>query len=172
MANVRLFYGSTTGNTERVAELIKAEMGDALSSVTNIAGAAPSDLASADALILGVSTWEAGELQQDWDSFFPSIDQIDFSGKKVALFGLGDGVGFGGEFCNGLGTLAAKVKQRGGELVGSVSTEGYEFDDSSAVEGDQFVGLVIDEDNQPELTEDRVKQWVQIIQPALAGIHP
>ena len=169
MADIRLFYGSTTGNTERVAELIQAEMGTALASVNNIANATPADLEHADAVILGTSTWESGELQQDWEDFLPKFDQIDLSGKKVALFGLGDAAGFPDEFVNGLGTLAARVKQCGAELVGQWSTEGYEFVDSTAVVDGNFVGLVLDEENQPELTEQRVKQWVAEIRPKLGG---
>jgi len=169
MPDIRLFYGSTTGNTERVAELIHAELGGSLAAMTNIADAQPDDLEAADALILGTSTWESGELQQDWDQFLPKLDQIDLTGKKVALFGLGDAAGFPDEFVNGLGTLAAKVKQRGGELIGPWSTDGYEFVGSTALTDGNFVGLVLDEDNQPELTDDRVKQWVAVIRPALEG---
>ena len=50
MANVKLFYGSTTGNTQSVAEMIKTEMGEVVSAVTDIARAGTTDLADADAL--------------------------------------------------------------------------------------------------------------------------
>jgi flavodoxin len=65
---IRLFYGSSTGNTAEVACLIRAELGDLVESVGNIASACPRDLNEAEALILGVSTWEDGQLQQDWSS--------------------------------------------------------------------------------------------------------
>lgn len=168
MADIRLFFGSTTGNTQRVAELIQSAMGDALTSIANIADASPGDLAGADALILGVSTWEVGELQEDWNVFFPNLDQIDLSGKRVALFGLGDGSGFGGDFVNGMGTLYKKVVARGAEVVGSWPSDGYEYEDSTAIQGNRFVGLAIDEDNQSEKTEERVAGWVASIREALS----
>ncbi|MEE8450900.1 MAG: flavodoxin [Thermoguttaceae bacterium] len=169
MANIRLFFGSTTGHTDHVADLIKREMGDALTSVTDIHEASAEDLESADALILGIPTWNEGELQDDWEAFLPQMDHLDLSGKKVALFGLGDAAAYTDEFADGLGTLYQKVKQCGAEVVGPWPIDDYEFLDSKAVESGHFVGLVIDEDNQPEMTERRVHDWVEMIQPVLAG---
>ena len=169
MTDIRLFYGSTTGNTGYVAELIKKEMGDAMASVTDVAEVSTDDLSSADALILGTSTWNEGELQDDWEAFLSQMGRLDLSGKKVALFGLGDAAEYTDEFVDGLGTLYRKVKERGAEVVGSWPLDGYKFLDSTAVEDDHFVGLVIDEDNQPELTEERVHDWVEMIRPVLVG---
>src|SRR6056297_202951 len=164
MAKARIFYGSSTGNTQRIAE----ELGDLIESVTDIAKASPDDLASAEALILGVSTWEDGQLQEDWADFFPELDGMDLSGKTVALFGLGDAYGFSGEFVNALGTLYRKVRERGATVVGAWPTDGYDFDDSSAVVDGRFVGLVIDEENEADLSDERVAQWADTIRSALA----
>lgn len=169
MADIRLFYGSTTGHTEHVADLIQRELGDDLTSVVDIGEASAEDLVSAEALILGTSTWNEGELQDDWQAFLSKMDQLDLSGKKVALFGLGDAADYTDEFVDGLGILYHKVKECGAEVVGSWPLEGYEFLDSTAIEDDHFVGLVIDEDNQPELTEERVHDWVEMIQPVLVS---
>ncbi len=168
MAKIRIFYGSSTGNTEHVAALIQEELGDQVEIVKNIADANPGELSSAEALILGVSTWGDGELQDDWDQFFPAMDQVDLKGKKVALFGLGDASGFSGEFVSAMGTLYGKVKQCGAEVVGSWPSEDYDFQHSQAVVEGRFVGLALDEDNQPEKTADRVKQWLETIRPAFA----
>ena len=168
MAKARIFYGSSTGNTQRIAEQIAEELGDLIESVTDIGKASPDDLASAEALILGVSTWEDGQLQEDWDDFFPELDRIDLSGKTVALFGLGDAYGFSGEFVNGLGTLHDKVRERGATVVGAWPTDGYDFDESTAVVEGRFVGLVIDEENESDLSDERVAQWADTIRSALA----
>jgi len=168
MAKARIFYGSSTGNTQRIAEQIAEELGDLIESVTDIAKASPDDLASAEALILGVSTWEDGQLQEDWDDFFPELDGIDLSGKTVALFGLGDAYGFSGEFVNALGTLYRKVRERGATVVGAWPTDGYDFDDSSAVVDGRFVGLVIDEENDADLSDERVARWADTIRSSLA----
>jgi flavodoxin I len=168
MAKARIFYGSSTGNTQRIASRIEEELGDLIESVTDIAEASPDDLASAQALILGVSTWEDGQLQEDWEDFFPELDRIDLSGTTVALFGLGDAYGFSGEFVDALGTLYRKVRERGATVVGSWPTDGYDFDESSAVVDGRFVGLVIDEENEADLSDDRVARWADSIRSALA----
>ena len=167
MADIRIFYGSNLGNSEGVAKMIGAALGDRVSAVADIASAGPEDLASAEALILGTSTWLDGGLQEDWEDFFPRMDEIDLSGKKVGLFGLGDAASYPEEFVDALGTLYEKVKERGAQVVGFWPVEGYDFDESTAVLGDHFAGLVIDEDNQPELTEERVAKWVEMISPEL-----
>lgn len=167
MKKIKLFYGSSTGNTEHAAELIRKEFGDEDLPALNIAEASSADFESADALILGISTWEDGQLQEDWEEFFPNLDQVELRGKKVALFGLGDAAGFSGEFVSALGLLNAKIKERGATVVGAWPAAGYSFDHSNALEGDQFVGLVLDEDNQPEKTPERIKSWVRVIKQEL-----
>ena len=112
-------------------------------------------------LILGLlSTWYNGELQSDWDDFFEDFKTIDFSGKKVAIFGLGDQYGYSDTFIDGVGIIGEVVVENGGKLIGQWSTDGYDFDESIAVfEKVSFCGLAIDEDNQPDLSEKRIKMW-------------
>lgn len=168
MAKARIFYGSSTGNTQRIASLLKEQLGDLIESVTDIEEASADDMASAEALILGVSTWDDGQLQEHWEDFFPELDRMDLSGKTVALFGLGDSYGYSGEFVNALGTLYRKVVERGATVVGAWPTDGYDFEESNAVVDGQFVGLVIDEDNEAGLSDDRVARWADSIRSALA----
>jgi flavodoxin I len=154
-----IIYGSTTGNTEHVANLIARHLRDG-ASVKNVAQAAPDDFEQAGLLVFGLSTWDDGRLQDDWAAFFPRMDEIDLTGKTVALFGLGDAFGFSGQFVNALRTLYDKVVERGGTVIGQIPVDGYDFEDSAAVVDGQFVGLVIDMENQPELTEARVDAWI------------
>jgi len=160
MSEIRLFYGSSTGNTRMVAEMIASAMGGSRVDVVNIAEAQPEDFQSGEVFILGVSTWENGALQKDWAAFFPRMDEIDFRGKKVALFGLGDASGFASRFVNALRILYDKVLERGAEIIGFWPVEGYEFADSTAVVEGRFVGLVIDQENASEQTVVRVGAWV------------
>ena len=122
-------------------------------------------MTSADALILGVSTWEYGQLQRDWKRFLPQLEEIDLTGKTVALFGLGSAGGFSGEFATGLGTLHEIVKERGAKIVGSWPARRLLLPAFRALEGDSFVGLVIDQESESHKTESRVKQWVAQIRP-------
>jgi flavodoxin I len=165
MSKIRIFYGSSTGNTAIVAKMIQAELGGLVEYVKNIAAAKPSELSEADALVLGVSTWEDGKLQGDWKRFLPQLDKLDLTGKTVALFGLGNADGFSGEFVTGLGTLYEVFKDRGANIVGFWPAAEYRFQQSGALRGDMFVGLVIDQENESYKTDARVKQWVAQIRP-------
>jgi flavodoxin long chain len=163
MATIGLFYGSNTGFTEEVARQLKEILDGiqpGLVDSTNIAHAAPDDLAAWDYLILGIPTVNIGQLQDDWDIFWPHLDEIDLTGKRIALFGLGDQYNYSDTFLDALGMLAAKVKERGAELVGEWPAAGYQFENSLALDGDHFVGLALDEDNEPELTRGRLETWI------------
>ena len=61
MADVKVIYGSSTGNTENAAQQIAGAFGTV---AVNIAKAAAEDF-DAPLLILGTSTWGLGELQDD-----------------------------------------------------------------------------------------------------------
>lgn len=114
-----------------------------------------------DVLLLGCPTWYVGELQDDWDNRFSELDSLDLRGKRVALFGTGDQICYSDTFQDALGILGEKCRERGAMLIGSWPTDGYDFDDSRGVEDGAFLGLALDDDNQPELTEDRVKRWTR-----------
>ncbi|MBW4634430.1 MAG: flavodoxin FldA [Iphinoe sp. HA4291-MV1] len=157
---VGLFYGTQTGNTESVAEKIRDTFGDSVVTLHQIYEAEPSDFDEYQSLIIGCPTWDIGQLQNDWEEFFPTLDNINFSGKLVAYFGTGDQYGYADNFQDAIGILEEKISKKGGKTVGYWSTDGYEFDNSRALRNGKFVGLAIDEGNQPELTDERVQAWV------------
>ncbi|TFI54747.1 flavodoxin FldA [Mastigocladus laminosus UU774] len=157
---IGLFYGTQTGNTESVAEMIQDEFGKDLVNLHDISQVDISDFDEYDYLIIGCPTWNIGELQSDWDGFFPELDEIDFSNKLVAYFGTGDQIGYADNFQDAIGILEEKISERGGKTVGYWPKSGYDFNDSKALRNGKFVGLAIDEDNQSELTTERIKTWV------------
>lgn len=160
MASVGLFFGSDTGNTEAVAKMIQKELGKHLIEVHDIAKSTKEDIAGFDLLILGIPTWYYGESQADWDDFFPELEQIDFNDKLVAIFGCGDQEDYAEYFLDAMGTLRDIIEPKGAIIIGHWPTEDYDFEASRALVDDaHFVGLGIDEDRQPELTQDRVKGW-------------
>lgn len=168
MTKIGLFYGTDTGNTERIAKLIKTELDSKLSNcevaVLEIYKKNKEDMAEYSLLILGMPTWYDGELQGDWEEFISEMNQINFTGKQVAFFGLGDQYGYASYFCDALGIFAEIVEKNGGMLVGFTGVEGYEHDFSKAQRDNQFVGLCLDVDNQDDLTQKRITNWVaQII---------
>lgn len=167
MAKIGLFYGTQTSNTQTTAELIQKEFGgDDVVTIQDISQTEPTDFSEYQYIIIGCPTWNVGELQSDWESFYDDqLDSIDFSGKKVAYFGEGDQIGYPDTFQDAMGMLEEKISELGGETVGYWSTEGYDFSDSKALRDDKFVGLALDEDNQSELTEERIKAWVAQLKP-------
>jgi flavodoxin I len=161
MVKIGLFFGTQTGNTQTIAEGIQKEFGgDSVVELYDISGADPSDFAGYTCLIIGCPTWNVGELQADWEGFYDELDAIDFSGKKVAYFGAGDQIGYSDNFQDAMGILEEKISEHGGTTVGYWPIDGYDFSESKAVKNGKFVGLALDEDNQSELTDERVKTWV------------
>ncbi len=162
MSKIGLFYGSTTGKTESAAEMIRDEFGgSSVVTLHEIADVSDSDFADYEYIIIGCPTWDIGELQADWDGFYTDdLDNVDFSGKTVAYFGTGDQVGYEENFQDAMGILEEKISSLGGKTVGSWSTDGYEHEASKADKDGKFVGLALDDDNQSELTEPRIKEWV------------
>lgn len=161
MAKIGLFYGSTTGKTEAAAEAIQDALGgDSVVALHEIADVSDSDFANYDCVIIACPTWDIGGLQADWEGFYDDdLDSIDFNGKKVAYFGTGDQVGYADNFQDAMGILEEKISGLGGKTVGHWSTDGYEHEASKADKGGKFVGLALDEDNQSELTEERIQGW-------------
>ncbi|MER3493314.1 MAG: flavodoxin FldA [Mastigocladus sp. ERB_26_2] len=161
MSKIGLFFGSTTGKTELIAETIQKEFGgDDVVTLHNIMDAEEDDFADYEYLIIGCPAWNIGELQSDWEGFFSELDNIDFNGKKVAYFGTGDQIGYADNFQDAMGILEEKITELGGTTVGYWSTDGYDFNESKAVKNGKFVGLAVDEDNQSDLTDERIKAWV------------
>jgi len=162
MAKIGLFYGTQTSNTQTAAEMIQKEFGGSdVVELFDISRTEAGDFANYDRIIIGCPTWNVGQIQDDWESFYDNeLDSIDFSGKKVAYFGEGDQTGYADSFQDAMGMLEEKIAELGGETVGYWATEGYDFSESKAVRDGKFVGLALDEDNQSELTEERIKTWV------------
>ena len=161
MANIGIFFGSTDGNTERVVGQVQEEFGgDDVAVLHNVNSATADDFDAYDNLILACPTWEIGELQEDWDTFIDELDDADLDGKKITYIGLGDADGYPDTFLDALGLIHERIEGKDCEFVGAWPTDGYDFEESQGFRDGKFLGLAIDEDNQSDLTEDRLKTWV------------
>ncbi|WP_440875742.1 flavodoxin FldB [Thalassotalea sp. PLHSN55] len=170
---IGLFYGSTTCYSEMAAEKIQLELGEQQVDIFNIKDIPLSHCSQYDLLILGISTWDYGELQEDWESHWADLEQLDLSGKIVALYGMGDQIGYTDWFQDALGMLHEVVQAQGAYVIGYwPNDESYEFAASKALndDGTQFVGLALDEDNQYQLSEQRIQTWCQQISDEIADI--
>ncbi|MGB0938637.1 MAG: flavodoxin FldB [Colwellia sp.] len=174
---IGLFYGSTTCYTEIVAEKIQEILGvdsttsdtteDSLPLVTlhNIKDCSLDECLEYDFLIFGISTWDYGEIQEDWESIWADISTLDLTNKTVALYGMGDQIGYTDWFQDALGMLHDEVIVKGAKLIGYWPNEGYDFNASKGLteDGTHFVGLALDEDNQYQLTDERLASWCEQI---------
>ncbi|HFB2048730.1 MAG: flavodoxin [Hyphomicrobiaceae bacterium] len=169
MAKIGLFFGTDTGKTRKVAKQIKKMFNDDLMAApVNVNRASIDEFMSYDFLILGTPTLGDGLLpglsadcgSESWEEFLPKLGEKDFSGKTIALFGLGDQVSYSLEFVNAISDLYDFFEERGAKITGRWPVEGYDFEESTAVVDDHFLGLALDLDNQSELTEKRLNAWL------------
>ena len=160
---IALFYGTCTGKTEAVAEQIKDELGEDFFEIfEDVSQIEPSDLEDYDVLFCGIPTWDVGELQYDWQDIYDQLDEVDLTGKKVLFFGTGDQAGYPDTYQDAIGIVYLKMLERGaiGKL-GFTSPETHEFEASKGIIDGMFCGLALDDDCQPELTEQRIKDWCE-----------
>lgn len=164
MDKVGIIYGFNATKSSKIAERIKEAFGEDQVEMVNAEDLSPEKFMEFNNLILGVPTWFDGELPNYWDEFIPALEELDLSGKKVAIYGLGDQVKYSENFVDAIGIMAEMVRDLGAVIVGLTSTEGYEFESSRGLEGDQFLGLAIDYENQGSKNKERVKAWVDQLQ--------
>ncbi|RWU12824.1 flavodoxin FldB [Pseudidiomarina gelatinasegens] len=173
---IGLFYGSTTCFTEIAAEKIQAQFADGEVELFNIKDVPLQQAEDFDVIIFGLSTWDFGEIQEDWESHWSDIAELELNNKVVALFGMGDQVGYTDWFQDALGMLhdelAANPGTQGCVRIGFWPNQGYDFAASKALTaGDEFfVGLALDEDSQYELSEARIQQWCAQLKEELASV--
>lgn len=149
-------YGSTTGTCETLAGTIAEKLGAEIMSVADFNA---DTIAENDNLILGTSTWGAGELQDDWYDGVNVLKSADLSGKTVAIFGCGDAESYPDTFCGGMKEIYDAAL--GAKIIGAVATDGYTFDDSEAVVDNKFVGLALDDVNESDKTDARIEAWIE-----------
>lgn len=161
MSKIGIFFASAMGNTETAAMDIMNEFGEDKADVIHVTDADKSTVEKYDYLVIGGSTWGAGEVQDDMDDFFEELDKANLKGKKVALFGLGDQEAYPFAFADSLGKLYDHMNELDAEIVGTGwPTKDYHYDSSKAERDGKFVGLVLDVDVQPEKSAERIKKWV------------
>ncbi len=168
MSKIAIFFGPLNGAVNRVADKVKAAIGEDKVEMVPVKDASASDLEKYDKIIFGISTvgketWHSTYSNVDWANFLPEIGKTTYEGKTIAIFGLGDHVTYAATFVNHIGLLAHELLENGAVLVGQVPADDYEYDESEAVVDGKFLGLPVDEDFEPELTDERVKNWVEQI---------
>ncbi|NCP66537.1 MAG: flavodoxin FldB [Paraglaciecola sp.] len=174
--NIGLFYGSSTCYTEMAAEKIQTQLSQLLHPreiiLFNIKDVALQQAEQFETLIFGISTWDFGELQEDWESHWDEIKDLHLANKTVAIFGLGDQMGYSDWFQDAMGILHDELAALGCQFVGYWPNQGYEFNQSKALiaEGEYFVGLSLDDENQYDLSDERITTWCRLLVDELASV--
>lgn len=161
MNTIGIFYGSTTGVTQEIASRIAGKLNIDIKDVHEVTNLDAARLAPYDILLLGTSTWGSGELQDDWYDALEVLKKADLTHKTIALFGVGDSSSYSDTFCDAMGLIFEDLKNSGARFIGRVDSHEYDFDSSIAVNNDQFVGLALDEENEPDKTETRIENWIR-----------
>ncbi len=162
---IGLFYGSSTCYTEMAAEKIRDILGESLVDLHNVKDVDPQKMEEYEFLILGIPTWDFGEIQEDWEAIWGQLSSLNLQGKIVALYGMGDQLGYGEWFLDALGMLHQQLAASGATFIGYWPTAGYEFTTTKPLtpDGKHFVGLALDEVNQYDLSDERLQQWCEQI---------
>jgi flavodoxin I len=185
MADIGIFFGTDSGTTrliaKKIARALKKRVGDDLvDKPVNINRVTPEELLAYDTLILGTPTYGEGTLpgkatrnsEESWLEFLPGLQGQDFTGKRIALYGLGDQEEYPESFLDAMRDLYDAFTAAGAELIGSSPTEGFEFKKSRAVEQGQFIGLALDQHLQHLLTDQRIEAWLDTVVPQLMENEP
>ena len=157
MKKTVVVYGSSTGVCENIANIIGEKLG---AEVINVSDFSNDTVSNYDNLILGTSTWGAGELQDDWYDGLNVLKEADLSGKTVALFGCGDSQSYSDTFCDSLATIKEQMAGTGCTFVGEVTPKDYSYDETRCEQNGKLIGLLADEVNESDMTDERIEEWI------------
>lgn len=137
MASALIVYGSTTGNTEYVAETIQRVLaGKGFSpKLLDVSSAQADGLCDGyDLVLFGCSTWgdDSIELQDDFIPLFDNFDKIGAAGKKTAVFGCGlSSYDF---FCGAVDAIEEKLNELGAQVLDTLKIDGDPQSEKSEIE--------------------------------------
>src|SRR5665647_620835 len=147
MEKIGLFYSFASKKTAKIAGIVHNSFSGYDIHLVNVDVVKKENFLEFENLIIGVPTWFDGELPNYWDEMLPALENLNFKGKKFALFGLGDQKNYPENFCDAVGILADFLELRGAKIVGYTSPEGYSFESSKALKNNYLCGLLLDQEN-------------------------
>ncbi len=168
MSKTGVFYGPEKGSVGKAAQMIAEKLHIDKADMFLVKEISGDQLNAYDKLIFGISTlgrtnWDSDHKDDDWDVFYSQLNNVDWEGKTVAIYGLGDYVNYPNHFVDAIGWLYEKLIKHEVKIVGFCDPAEYIFDESEAVINNSFVGLPLDEDNEPEKTDERLTKWLNTL---------
>lgn len=171
MSKTAIIFSPKGGSVNRVAIKLGALIGNDKVDILHVLEADKVDINNYSQMILAGSTvgadhWSNETIVDEWQEFFTKIADLSFEDKKVAIVGLGNSVLYPEHFADGMAHLYKEVANKNAKIFGSVDAEDYTFEDSEALNDKGFFcGLALDEDNEEELTEERLEKWISRLRP-------
>jgi flavodoxin I len=167
MKKTAVIYWPKKGNVENTAAKISAHFEAGSVDVFTISEVETNKLSSYDLIIIGGSTigadnWEDTHTSK-WYSFFEALKAVDLKNVPVAIYGLGDQILYPEHFVDGMAIIKKELLPTGAKIIGAWPVEGYEHTCSKSEDGDYFIGLALDDDQQSELSDGRIARWVDIL---------
>lgn len=167
MKKTALVYWPKKGNVEQAAIKMARHFDPESLDIFILSEVDVEKLPEYDLLIFGGSTvgadnWEDAHTSK-WFVFFNELKKVDLSGTTAAIFGLGDQILYPENFVDGMVIIRDELLEAGAEIKGAWPVEGYEFRDSNSIENGHFIGLALDEDHQPEQSDERIRDWLEMI---------
>ena len=171
MSKTAIFFSPKGGNVDSVANKLGELIGNDKVDIIPVKEVEKGDLYKYNKIILvgstvGTDHWNNEIVVDEWPEFFTKTEEISFENKKLALVGLGNSVLYPEHFADGMAVLYERIKEQNGEILGFFDAKVYDYTDSESVNDEGlFCGLAIDEDNEPELTTERLEKWISILKP-------
>ena len=171
MQKIAIVYAPMAGKTEIIANRLKELFPGVEIKLIPVKIADRDLLMAYDKIIFGMGhpneEFDWNNPFNTWRLFLKQIEFLNFSGKKVALYCLGNQQANKKDFVSLMGEMAELISQRGGKLVGNFPNEGFDFQASDALNNENqasFCGLPLDEDTEPHLTQERLEKWKGILE--------
>ncbi|MCK9411382.1 MAG: flavodoxin [Prolixibacteraceae bacterium] len=161
MKKIAVVYSFNSTKSAKIASKITACFKNYKIEELNVESCKGEDFLLYDTYILSVPTWFDGELPNYWDEMLPALSKLSLKGKKIAVFGLGDQKNYPENFCDAVGILADFFENLGATIIGFTSPDGYSFEASKALKNNVLKGLLLDQENQSKLSDERILKWTR-----------
>lgn len=167
-----IVFASTSGSTRAVAALIAQTLAPTSVDLVDLRQwgrrGDEFDAAAFDLVFLGTPTYGTGDWHFLWERYSEDVLARLHTGKRVALFALGDARGHPQSFAGGLARLAQQCRRRALRCIGTSDPNHFAFEASPAIVDGRFPGLVLDYKRQHRLAGDIVRAWCDGISRAMA----
>lgn len=168
MGKTLIVFWPPNGSVNKAAEIVQQKIPN--SDITSLKLFDFNFFKQYDFFIFGCSTvgadnWTEAYTGEQWVPFFKKAQDEGYNliGKKAAIFGLGNAVLYPNHFIDHVEILYNALISLGAQIIGKWPVDEYDYFESSAEENGFFHGLALDHDNEPELTETRITNWVKLL---------